>query len=309
MDTILITGANGFIGEKLVMKLLDEGKEVYAIIYPESNLFEEINNVNLHVKCIDLNEDMDYSDEFPINKIDTMYHFAWIGVKPEFRNDLDLQKKNLKIAFNCMNLATKTGIKRIILPGSTNEYLYNDRPLNKDACPSPDNAYGAVKVAIRYLWNIFAIQNNMEFIYAIITGIYSEDRRDNNVIYYTIDKLLKKEKPSLTNLEQLWDYVYIDDVIEALYLIGERGKTNSVYGIGHGDNWKLSNYIEIIHNKIDASLPLGIGDIPYKTDRLPSSCIDLTDLIRDTGFTPKVDFESGISKVIEKIKKDCKNNG
>ena len=98
MDTILITGANGFIGEKLVMKLLDEGKEVYAIIYPESNLFEEINNVNLHVKCIDLNEDMDYSDEFPINKIDTMYHFAWIGVKPEFRNDLDLQKKNLKIA-------------------------------------------------------------------------------------------------------------------------------------------------------------------------------------------------------------------
>ncbi len=49
--------------------------------------------------------------------------------------------------------------------------------------------------------------------------------------------------------------------------------------------------------------------MPYISDVLPSSCIDLTDIENDTGFKPKVDFEEGISKVIEKIKMDmeCTN--
>ena len=114
--------------------------------------------------------------------------------------------------------------------------------------------------------------------------------------------MLKKEKPSLTKLEQLWDYVYIDDVVAALVAVGEHGKGGAVYAIGHGDNWELSNYIRIIHQKINPSLPLGIGDIPYPSGKLPCSCIDLTDIERDTGFKPQIDFEKGITMVINKIR-------
>ena len=70
----------------------------------------------------------------------------------------------------------------------------------------------------------------------------------------------------------------------------------------------LSNYIEIIHKKIDPSLPLGIGEIPYVSEELPSSCIDLTDIERDTGFKPQVDFEEGITKVIDKIRCEGEKN-
>lgn len=58
----------------------------------------------------------------------------------------------------------------------------------------------------------------------VITGIYAADRRDNNIIFYVIDKLLRKEKPLMTKLEQLWDYINIRDVVEALTLIGEKGQ-------------------------------------------------------------------------------------
>ena len=304
MEKILVTGANGFIGHNLVNKLLDEKKEVWGIVYPGHNRYENINNVNLHIKSINLNQAMNHVKEFPFGEIDTMYHFAWAGVKPEQRNDLDVQMMNIEITLNCMKLAAALDIKKIIFPGSTNEYLYHGKPLNKDAVPSPNNTYGAVKIALRYLCHDFAVQNNISFVYTIIAGIYAEDRRDNNVIFYTIDKLLRKEKPLLTKLEQLWDYVYIDDVMEALYLLGEKDVKGEVYAIGHGDNWPLSNYIKIISEKIDSSLPLGIGEIPYQSDLLPSSCIDLTDIERDTGFKPRIDFECGISKVIKKIKDD-----
>ena len=303
MEKILITGADGFIGHNLVNKLLNEGKEIYGIVFPGNDIYKTEFNEKLHIKCMDLNQVMNHVKEFP-NDIDTMYHFAWAGVKPELRNDLDVQMMNVNMTLDCMKLAIAIGIKKIVFPGSTNEYLYYGKPLNKDAVPSPNNAYGAAKIALRYLCSDFALRNNIEFIYTIIAGIYAADRRDNNVIFYTIDKLLHNQKPSLTKLEQLWDYVYIDDVMDALFLVGEKGRGGKVYAIGHGDNWELNNYIKIIHQKINPQLPLGIGEIPYDSDILPCSCIDLTDIEHDTGFIPKIDFEEGISRVITKIKEN-----
>lgn len=157
-------------------------------------------------------------------------------------------------------------------------------------------------MATQYLCKQFAKDNGVDFVYAVITGIYAEDRIDNNVISYVIRKLLKKEKPSLTRLEQLWDYIYIDDAVEALYLVAQKGKDGKTYAIGCGDNWPLKKYIEIIHKLIDSSLPLGIGEVPYVDGKLPSSCIDLSELQKDTGFIPRVKFEEGIVKIIEKIK-------
>lgn len=307
MKKVLITGADGFIGKNLVKRMLAYGKEVYAIVYPGNNVYDECQNEKLHIKCMDLNQVMFHVREFP-NDIDVMYHFAWMGVKPELRNDLDVQMVNVNMTIDCMKLAIAIGIKKIVFPGSTNEYLYYGKPLNKDAVPSPNNAYGSAKIALRYLCSDYATRNGIEFVYAIVAGIYAADRRDNNVIFYTIDKLLHKEKPSLTRLEQLWDYVYIDDVIEAFIAMGEKGKGGAVYAVGHGDNWPLSNYIKIIHQKIDGALPLWIGEIPYTSNILPSSCIDLTDIKKDTGFVPKVDFEEGITLVINKIRSDMETS-
>lgn len=305
MKCVLITGADGFIGRHLVNKMLAEKIDVYGIVLPGHNIFDY--NEHLHIVEANANELMDYLNFFPIGTIDSMYHFAWAGVNAELRNNVEIQLENIEITLNCIRFAVKIGVKKIIFPGSTNEYLYYGKPINKDAVPSPNNAYGSVKVALRYLCKAYTTEKKVDFVYAILGSIYAADRCDNNVIYYTIDKLLKGEKPLLTKLEQLWDYVYIDDVVEALFLIGKKGINGAVYSIGHGDNWCLSNYINIIHEKIDPLLPLGIGVIPYSSNDLPSSCIDLTDIYNDTGFKPQVKFEDGISKVIEQMKEDIEN--
>lgn len=303
MNKVLVTGADGFLGRNFISMLLRHGKVVYAVVYPGRTVYEKNRNGRLHVIYMDLNDGAKHLNEFP-SDIDVMYHFAWTGVKPEQRNDLETQMSNIKMSLECMKLANALKIKKVIFAGSTNEYLYCGKAINKDAVPSPGDAYGAVKTAVRYLCGSYAQEYHIGFIYAVIGSIYAADRRDNNVIFYTIDKLLRREKPSLTKLEQLWDYVYIDDVTEALRLIGEKGKGGAVYAIGHGDNWALGNYIQMIHQIIDPSLPLGIGDIPYKSGVLPSSCMDLTDLVNDTGFVPKVGFEEGIKRVINHMRKD-----
>lgn len=304
LKKVLVTGADGFLGRHLVKKLLSEGKDVFGIVCPDSKEFDDLNEDHLHIKKVDINEASQLEELFPVGEIDVMYHFAWAGVKPEERNDYDVQIKNVGMTMKCMELASLLKIKRIVFPGSCNEYLYYGKPLDRNAVASPFDAYGAVKIALKYLCASYCEYNGIDFVYTILTGVYSADRCDNNVITYTVKKLLCKEKPIFTKLEQTWDYIYIDDAVEALFLVGEKGRKNAIYSIGHGDNWKLRKYIDIIHNAIDASLPLGIGEIPYSDDRIPCVCIDLTDLQRDTGFVPRVDFENGIKKVIKTVKSD-----
>ncbi|MBO4330937.1 MAG: NAD(P)-dependent oxidoreductase [Oscillospiraceae bacterium] len=305
MKAAVIAGADGFIGRHLTRRLRDAGTEIWAVVFPGSPTKDMyLGCEGIHTVCTEYSRLNELKDEFPKDP-DVFYDFVWQGVNALLRDDLELQMTNIGLTLDCMRFARDIGAAKFVLPGSTSEYLKCGAPINSLALPTPQNAYGSVKVALRYLASALAEQLGLGLIYAVITGIYAADRRDNNVIFYTAEKLLRGEKPSLTRLEQLWDYVYIDDVAEALYLIGEKGRAGSFYAIGRGDNRPLREYIEEIRDIIDPSLPLGIGEVPYKGEGLPGSCIDLTDLRRDTGFEPRVSFSEGIRRVIAAMKQEA----
>ena len=155
MKKVLVTGAGGFIGRNLVRGLIRQGIEVYATVYPGHNIYAGENAPNLHVYSLDLNQILNHIADFP-KDIEVMYHFAWNGVKPEIRNELDIQIGNVNMSLDCMKLAIAIGIRRIVFPGSTNEYLYYGKPLNKEALPSPHDAYGAAKISLRYICSDFS---------------------------------------------------------------------------------------------------------------------------------------------------------
>lgn len=302
MKTIMITGGDGFIGSHLVRHFAQQGLRVYALTIPNSPMVGRIQDIaNVTVLQRNLREVQTLAEELPQGPI-ALIHLAWSGVSPESRNSVSLQAQNIDLSLQAVRLAAAIGAQRFILPGSTMEYSYCEQEINEKACPSPQNAYGAAKISARYLCAALCEELKLPYIYVVITGIYAADRADNNVIYYTISELLRGKKPSLTALEQRWDYVYIDDVVQAFYLIATKGRGGAFYGIGHGDNWPLSNYIIQIRDAIDPALPLGIGEVPYKDTRLPSSCVDMTSLREDTGFIPQVPFKSGIRKVIQRVK-------
>lgn len=307
MKSVVITGADGFIGHHLVQYMTAQGYAVYAIVIAESPTRDRLNGLEGVTVVLGGGEDYpDLAGQLPQNPT-AFIHLAWAGVSPEGRNSTAVQMGNIDLCLRAVRLAAAIGAQRFILPGSTTEYTDCGMAINERACPSPQNAYGAAKVASRYLCAALCEELGLPYIYAVITGIYAADRTDNNVIFYAISSLLEGEKPSFTALEQLWDYVHIDDVIRALFLIAERGKDKAFYAIGHGDNWPLCNYIYQIRDLIDPALPLGIGEIPYKDGRRPSSCVDLTALRRDTGFEPQIPFDEGIRAVIERVAADRKN--
>ena len=90
----------------------------------------------------------------------------------------------------------------------------------------------------------------------------------------------------------------------ALQALGEKGKSGKLYPIGSGEHQQMVEYVKIIRDKIDPTLPLGIGDKPYKNKTIDNQIMDISELIADTGFAPRYTFEQGIEETINYFKKN-----
>lgn len=294
---VVITGANGFIGAKLSREHIDNGDIVYCLIQKGSNFVLD----KAYIIEFDLEHPFDIVEQLP-KDIDIFYHLAWVGVSTTYKNDFEVQSKNIKYSLECLRLAQELNSKKVIYTGSVSEYAYDKEPVNGKNKPCPSDMYSACKSSIRIICDLYAKQNNIDFIWVLITSIYGPGRVDNNIITYSIKAFLNKERPQYTMLEQLWDYIYIDDLIRALVCVGYRGKAGSAYAIGSGQVMQLKQYITILKDSINPELSMGIGEVPYKTKNVDNSIVDITELQRDTGFKADIDFYEGIKRTIAYFK-------
>lgn len=304
MKKIIVIGANGFLGCNLAARLAQMNYEIIALVAfnSEYSALKKYSNIT----CLEFDfstlEKISTSNFQMIKGVDTIFHMAWAGVSTTHKNEAFVQAQNIQYGLSVMAFALRNDIRRIIVPGSAAEYACSNTIINGKSYPAPSDLYSAAKIATRILCQTYASQNNIEFIWTAITSIYGPGRNDNNLITYAIKMMLKREKPSFTGLEQQWDYLYIDDLINALIAIGERGKNGKIYPIGSGEHRQMLEYIKLIHKKIAPDLPLGIGDIPYKNKTIDNQILDISELEKDTGFQPKFTFEQGIERTIEYFK-------
>ncbi|MBO5566069.1 MAG: NAD-dependent epimerase/dehydratase family protein [Succinivibrio sp.] len=305
MSSAVITGATGFIGRWLIAELLKNKIKVLALVRNKCNLATEyLENELFSYIEIDLLSPISIEQVLLyVNKEDSKYdfffHLAWGGVSPNLKNDFIIQSDNIKLAMNSLLLCKEMHCKRFIATGTVAEYVFSKGILNVNEKQTPNDLYGAAKTSAHYFLEVKARQLKQNFIWAVIPSTYGEFRKDNNIITYTIKSLLLKEKPVYGNLTQMWDFLYVSDVARALLLIAEKGKNNYTYGIGSGTFLPLISYITKIKDLIDSNLPLGIGEISGYSAQTFSSCVNIVELIRDTGFLPKVSFEEGIKKTIK----------
>lgn len=303
MKKAIVTGATGFIGSWLVQELLDNEYDVTVIVRSKDRLISEMKEC-----CNIVEKSLLDVNVHNLKACDVFFHLAWSGVAPESKNSLDIQLENIRGSLNVLEVACVAGCGLFIATGTVAEYALCDNVMDMTARQTPNDFYGAAKVSAHYFMEVRARQLSLPFIWSVIPSTFGERRTDSNIVTYTIRTLIAKEKPKYGNLNQMWDFLYVKDVVRALRLIGENGTPDKVYGIGSGEYKSLREYITRIRDVIDPALPLGIGENKKQSTRTFSSCVNNYDLKKDTGFRPEYSFEDGIKRTADYFRRNVRTD-
>lgn len=304
MRKTVITGPTGAIGHALINKLLENDVEVYAICRPNSVRNKTLpKNSMLHIIECDLSELRSTGKVLP-KDCDVFYHLGWSGTFGDARNNMELQIKNISYTLDAVELAHKCGCKVFVGAGSQAEYGRVNSKLTPNTPCFPENGYGMAKLCAGQMSRVKAQCCGMKHIWARILSIYGEGDGIKTLIYTAIQNMLEGKRFSMTLGEQLWDYLYSEDLAEAMLAMSDHGQDGSVYVVGCGQAMPLKKYVEIIRDNIDRNLEIGLGDRDYNKDQVMYLEADISTLTRDTGWLPKTSFDEGIKKLIVNVQRN-----
>jgi len=285
------------LGLALIHECIRNQTEVTAIIR-ESSMKKMLVPESPLVTIVECNLNNLNECNLPSENYDAFYHFAWEYTDNKSRDFVEAQEQNIFYTLGAVKFAHKHGCKKFIGAGSQAEYGRVNGTISSDMRVSPDSAYGVAKYAAGKMTSVLCKQLGMSFVWTRIFSTYGLYDMPSTMIMYCIESLLKKQKPILTKCEQHWDYLNSKDAGKAFYLVGERGKDQSIYNIGSGKAQVLSEYVHAIRDAIDPSSELGIGEREYAPNQVMHLCADISNLSDDTGFVPTISFQEGITETI-----------
>ena len=280
--TALITGATGFLGVHIIEELLSKGFEVIAVVRPGSAKLAVLSGLPIEIIELGLSEINRITQIVP--SVDYFLHLAWEGTTAAGRDDENTQKHSAEAAIEAARTAIALGAKAFVFAGSQAEYGLRQQ-------------YGRYKLLAGDSCTEALKGTPTRFIRLKIFSLYGIGDQNNSVISAGVRKLSANEDFDLTACEQLWDFLHVSDAAEAIYALLESG--GGEYDISYGEPKPLKEFILRMKEISGSKSLLNFGAIPYPAGGPVSLSPDITNLVRDTNWSPKITFEQGIKELFK----------
>lgn len=290
--TILVTGASGFIGNHLCQRLLAEGGKIHGV----SRQRRHRNLSDITWWRGDLAESTFTRKLIETVRPEVIFHLAShvVGhrelhaVQPTFQ-------ANLHAAVNLLTTASEIGSKRIILVGSQEE-----PEASQSSYAVPASPYAAAKwAASAYARMCHALYQTPVTI-ARVFMVYGPGQKDTKkLIPYTILSLLDHIAPQLTSGERPVDWIYVQDVIDALVVLAQSEELDGrTVDLGTGSLVTVREVVEHIADLMEADTWPQFGSV---ADR-PMEQIrkaDRQETFNLTGWQAQTSIRDGLASTIQ----------
>jgi nucleoside-diphosphate-sugar epimerase len=305
MKKILITGGTGFIGSAISNHFCKKGYKITILDNNSRGNLRRINKNKEKIKFI-------YGDITKYNDVckaakgqNYIFHLAAVnGTKYFYEKPDKVLDVSCKGIINVIDAAKKLKIKNIFLASSSEVYhLPNKIPTDEfESIKIPDifnprYSYAGGKI----LTELMGINNAKFFNKMIIFrphNVYGKDMGQEHVI----PELITKVRNARTNIKikgsglQTRSFIYIDDFVEAFYLIFKKGKHLNIYNIGTQEQIKIIELtkliIKIFAKKISIKKKqIAIGGTQHRMPNISK--------IKKLGFKKRFNIIQGLKKIIQ----------
>lgn len=255
---ILVTGANGYIGSKVVNYLFEHGFDVIATDISNKNLNPKINFIESN-----LFEDKSNWFEY-FGEPDVCLHLAW---RDGFVHNSDKHMLDLSAHYKfCTNLISN-GLKTFVGMGTMHEVGYHEGIIDENTNCKPLSQYGISKNALRASLEKYCNDHECKFMWLRAFYIYGDDEFGNS-IFCKIRQAVRDGKTTFpfTTGKNQYDFIHVDELAKQIALASTQTEVLGIINVCSGKPISLAKQVEwyIKHNNLPIILEYGkFPDRPY----------------------------------------------
>ena len=335
---ILVTGAAGFIGSNLVMRLFKDVKGATIIGIDNMNAYYEVSLKEYRLAQLDKNVPCgitwkfvkgDIADKGVIDGLFEEYGFdvvvnlaAQAGVRYSIENPDAYIQSNLIGFYNILEACRNWPVEHLVYASSSSVYGGNKKvPFSvDDRVDNPVSLYAATKKSNELMAHAYSKLYNIPSTGLRFFTVYGPAGRPDMAYFGFTNKLLRGETIQIFNFGNCRrDFTYVDDIVEGVVRVmqgapsratGEDGlpvPPYAVYNIGGGQPENLLDFVQILQEELlragvlppDYDFEAHKKLVPMQPGDVPTTYADTTALERDFGFTPRITLREGLRKFAE----------
>ena len=281
---ILLTGATGFLGSNLLVRLIEDGHKV-TILVRKTSSFQRVTSL-LEQVTVHTIGDISFHDLFDLSKVETVIHCATDYGRGEV-NPSELLDANLIMPLQLLQAGYDSGVRCFVNTDTILDKGVSDYALSKSQFREWLGKYAQKMVCVNIALEHF----------------YGPHDDPTKFVSFIIGQLLDNvDSINLTLGEQKRDFIYIDDIISAFSLIlGNCAELKSGYldyEIGTGVTITIRDFVELAKQITgNTHTQLNFGAIPYRENEAMETLVN-TAAVRALGWLPGTSLSEGLSKMV-----------
>ncbi|MBU6997426.1 MAG: GDP-mannose 4,6-dehydratase [Theionarchaea archaeon] len=293
---VTVTGGAGFIGSHLVERLAGD-TDIVVLDNFQSGSRRNVQHVTGNIKVVQGDVRNRETVTGAVEGSHTVFHLAANASVPfSIQNPRYDFETNAFGTLNVLEAARKWDVENVVYASSAavygeSEYL----PIDENHPTHPVSPYGVSKLAGEHIGTVYGEVYGLNFSAVRIFNTYGP--RQPRYVMYDLLRKLEQDSSQLEVLgtgNQVRDYCYVTDMVDALMLVAEKG--HGVYNVGGGVPTSVREVAEFIVSRVAPDTRIVYTGTSWKGDI--QVLIANIEKIKALGFNPKVSLHEGIQELI-----------